>query len=124
MACATGDLAAASPLSWRPLSAVTVVVAAEGYPGAPSDGDEVVVGELPTRVSVVHAGTRRDGERVLAAGGRVLSVTGVGPDLAAARAAAYDGVAAVSLRGGFSRTDIGARAARGEICLPTEQESS
>ena len=122
MACATGDLASQPPLAWRPLSAVTVVVAAEGYPGTPTAGDEVLVGELPAQVHVVHAGTCSDGGRVVVAGGRVLSVTGVGADLAAARLAAYHGVAAVTLRGGFSRTDIGAQAARGEISVPEQEK--
>jgi phosphoribosylamine--glycine ligase len=117
-ACATGALSDAGPLSWRDGAAVTVVVAAEGYPASPATGDEVVVGALPDGVAVLHAGTARDGHRVVSAGGRVLSVTAVGADLAAARSAAYGGVGAVGLRGGHWRTDIGLRAVRGQIEVP------
>jgi phosphoribosylamine--glycine ligase len=117
-AAATGGLARVGPLAWRPGSAVTVVVAVEGYPGAVTTGDRVEVGPLPAGVEVLHAGTRRDGDAVVSAGGRVLSVTARGQDLAAARAAAYAGVEAVSLRGGHWRTDIAAAAAAGEVRVP------
>jgi phosphoribosylamine--glycine ligase len=56
-ACATGHAGRRRPLSWRDGAAVTVVVAAEGYPGTPTAGDEVVVGSLPEGVEVLHAGT-------------------------------------------------------------------
>ena len=121
MACATGTLGKQPPLVWRPLSAVTVVIAAEGYPGAPAAGDTVSVGQLPDQVRVVHAGTTEDDGTVVSSGGRVLSVTGVGDSLAQARDAAYAGVAAVDLRGGFWRRDIADAAVRGEISVP-EQE--
>jgi phosphoribosylamine--glycine ligase len=121
MACATGDLASVGPLRWKTGASVTVVVAAEGYPGTPVAGDEVVVGALPEGVSVLHAGTRLDGGRVLASGGRVLSVTSTGLSLEDARAKAYAGLEAVSLRGGFWRSDIAARAVRGEITVPTQE---
>ena len=121
MACATGDLASVGPLRWKAGASVTVVVAAEGYPGTPVAGDEVVVGALPEGVSVLHAGTRLDDGRVLASGGRVLSVTSTGPSLEDARAKAYAGLEAVSLRGGFWRSDIAARAVRGEITVPTQE---
>jgi phosphoribosylamine---glycine ligase len=120
-ACATGTLADAGPLRWHDGAAVTVVVAAEGYPAAPATGDAVSVGTLPRGVDVLHAGTRRDGERVLSAGGRVLSVTALGPTLADARTAAYDGVAAVALRGAHSRSDIALRAVRGDIVVPGQE---
>ena len=117
-AAATGTLADAEPLRWRAGAAVTVVVAAEGYPGAVASGDEVAVAALPPGVDVLHAGTRRDGPRVVSAGGRVVSVTAVGDSLERARDAAYDGVAAVSLRGGRWRRDIALAAVRGEVRLP------
>ncbi len=125
LACANGTLAAEPPLVWRPGAAVTVVVAAENYPGTPAAGDEVVVGDLPEGVTVLHAGTRlsEDGA-VLTSGGRVLSVTATGSSLAEARTRAYEGVAAVHLRGGFSRSDIAAKAARGEISVPTQVEGA
>ena len=117
-ACATGTLADVGPLSWHPGAAVTVVVAAERYPGAPVTGDAVQVGALPAGVQVLHAGTRQDGDRVVSSGGRVLSVTAVADDLGAARARAYDGVAAVRLRGAHWRTDIARAAVAGEVSLP------
>ncbi|MGZ6791632.1 MAG: phosphoribosylamine--glycine ligase [Mycobacteriales bacterium] len=120
-ACADGTLAQHPPLQWKAGAAVTVVVAAEGYPGTPAAGDEVEVGELPEGVAVLHAGTRLDGDRVVSSGGRVLSVTATGGSLEQARERAYEGVAAVRMRGGFWRSDIAARAARGEIRVPTQE---
>jgi phosphoribosylamine--glycine ligase len=122
LACATGTLAQHPPLRWKPGAAVTVVVAAEGYPGTPAAGDPVEVGPLPEGVAVLHAGTRFDDEhRVVTSGGRVLSVTATGLTLADARERAYQGVAAVAIRGAFSRSDIAAKAARGEITVPTQE---
>ena len=116
-ACATGRLGALPPLQWRAGSAVTVVVAAEGYPDRPVTGDEVVVGALPDGVSVQHAGTALVGGRVVSSGGRVLAVTAVAADLATARERAYQGVAAVTLRGAHSRSDVALRAVRGEVAV-------
>jgi phosphoribosylamine--glycine ligase len=113
VACAKGGLADLPPPVWRAESAVCVVVAAEGYPdkpvtGAPITGAEADFGE---DVAVFHAGTRRDDDGTLrAAGGRVLNVCALGPDLVAARKAAYEAVAQIDLPGGFHRTDIGWRA--------------
>ena len=118
LACATGRLAELGPLAWRDGGAVTVVVAAEGYPAAPVLGDEVLMGSLPDGVAVLHAGTRLDGERLVSAGGRVLSVTATGPSLQEARDRAYEGVSAVSLRGGHWRTDIARAAVADEVHLP------
>jgi len=115
---ATGRLAELPPLRWRPGAAVTVVVAAEGYPSTPATGDPVVVGELPDGVEVLHAGTRVQDGQVVSSGGRVLSVTAVGDALAQARAAAYVGVDRVHLRGAHARSDIALRAVRGEIEVP------
>jgi phosphoribosylamine--glycine ligase len=118
LACATGRLADVGPLRWRQAAAVTVVVAAEGYPGAPTGGDPITVGALPDGVEVLHAGTRADGDAVVSAGGRVLSVTAVGADLRTARELAYAGVAAVELRGSHWRTDVGQLAVAGRIGVP------
>ncbi|MCW2613492.1 MAG: Phosphoribosylamine--glycine ligase [Frankiales bacterium] len=118
LACSTGRLADVGPLAWRDGAAVTVVVASEGYPAAPVTGDDVEVGALPDGVAVLHAGTRLDGDRVVSAGGRVLSVTAVAPDLAAARSLAYEGVTAVRLRGGHWRSDVARAAVTGEVRLP------
>ncbi|KEI44613.1 phosphoribosylamine--glycine ligase [Saccharopolyspora rectivirgula] len=116
-AVATGSLAEQPPLEWADEAAVTVVVAAEGYPGR-TRVDEVISGaDLP---GVLHSGTRRreDGA-VVSAGGRVLSVVATGPDLEAARNAVYERVGQVHLPGSHYRTDIALRAARGEIAVPT-----
>ncbi|MBB6378061.1 phosphoribosylamine--glycine ligase [Pseudonocardia eucalypti] len=116
-AVATGALASAPELEWAPGSAVTVVLAAEGYPGTPRVGDVIVGAEAD---GVLHAGTRRrDDGAVLSSGGRVLSVVGTGGDLAAARADAYERMAKIKLPGGHFRSDIGLRAADGKVTVPT-----
>ncbi len=120
-AAATGRLGEIPALRWRAGAAVTVVVAAEGYPGRPVTGDEVAVGTLPGGVVALHAGTTRSRDRVVSSGGRVLSVTAVGDDLAAARAAAYAGVGAVQLRGAHWRADIGLSAERRAVAVPTRR---
>ncbi|MCU1601534.1 MAG: phosphoribosylamine--glycine ligase [Frankiales bacterium] len=117
---ATGELKGTT-LAWKPGASVTVVVAAENYPGTPAAGDRIELGQLPAGVEVLHAGTRDADGGLVSAGGRVLSVTSVGESLQEAREKAYAGVAQVTLRGGFSRTDIGARAVRGEITIPARR---
>jgi phosphoribosylamine--glycine ligase len=108
-AAATGTLSAHPPLVWRDGAAVTVVLAAAGYPGPPRGGDVLTGADRP---GVLHAGTRRrDDGAVVSAGGRVVSVVGTGPDLAAARDAAYALLAGVHLPGGHHRTDIAAAVA-------------
>jgi phosphoribosylamine---glycine ligase len=119
VASATGILAEHPPLQWRDGSAVTVVVAADGYPVAPRTGDPVdgiAAAEKIDGVSVLHAGTARDEDGVLVtSGGRVLAVTAVAADLAGARESAYRGVERVLIRGAHHRSDIALRASRGEI---------
>ncbi len=103
-AAATGELAAHPPLQWRSGSAVTVVLAAAGYPDRPRTGDVLTGAD---RAGVIHAGTRRrDDGAVVSSGGRVLSATAVGASLTEARAAAYDVLAGVHLPGGHYRSDI------------------
>jgi phosphoribosylamine---glycine ligase len=115
-ATATGALAAEPPLEWAPGAAVTVVVAAEGYPGTPRLGDPIGGAEAN---GVLHAGTRRrDDGAVVSAGGRVLSVVGTGADLEAARSDAYRRLDGVHLPGSHHRTDIALRAVRGEVAVP------
>jgi phosphoribosylamine---glycine ligase len=118
-AAATGTLADHAPLEWRDGYAVTVVIAAAGYPESPRSGD--AIGGLDKVVApayVLHAGTNlRDGETV-SAGGRLLSVTAAAETLAAARDAAYAGVAQITLDGGHHRSDIALLAVRGEIAPP------
>jgi phosphoribosylamine-glycine ligase len=115
-AAATGTLADHPPLRWRDGAAVTVVVAAPGYPESPRTGSPVTGADGE---GVLHAGTAfgPDGT-VLSAGGRVLSVVGLGPDLAAARQAAYERVAAVRLADAHWRTDIALAAVEGRITTP------
>lgn len=115
-AAATGTLAEHPRLEWDEGAAVCVVLAAEGYPGPPRTGDVVIGADGE---GVLHAGTRRmeDGS-VVSAGGRVLSLVGTGPDLAAARDDAYRKLSAVHLTGAHFRSDIAARAAVGEISMP------
>jgi phosphoribosylamine--glycine ligase len=116
-ACATGGLAAQPELDWAPGAAVTVVVAAEGYPGTPRIGDVISGSESE---GVLHAGTRqRDDGAVVSSGGRVLSVVGTGADLAAAREDAYRRVAGVRLTGSHHRGDIALRAVQGLVRVPT-----
>ncbi|ONI72962.1 phosphoribosylamine--glycine ligase [Actinosynnema sp. ALI-1.44] len=115
-AVATGTLADQPPLDWAEGSAVTVVVAAEGYPGRPRTGDVIAGSEAE---GVLHAGTRRreDGA-VVSSGGRVLSVVGMGDDLEAARQDAYRRIENLHLAGSHHRTDIALRASRGEVAVP------
>jgi len=113
LAAATGELASTPPLLWHAGSAVTVVVAAAGYPGTPRTGDPIIGAEQP---GVIHAGTRRrDDGAIVSSGGRVLSATAVGATLAEARQRAYDLVATLDLPGGRHRSDIALRAVRDEI---------
>ena len=112
-AAATGSLAEQPPLRWRQGAAVTVVLAAENYPGRPRVGDVIVGAEAE---GVLHAGTaRRDDGTIVSSGGRVLSVVGTGPDLAAAREDAYRLIKSIRLPGSHFRTDIGLAAAEGQI---------
>jgi phosphoribosylamine--glycine ligase len=128
-AAASGDLAGAAPLEWRPGAAVVVVIAAEGYPEHPVKGDKITGAERAgvsrpgagggrggsgqagsSDAYLLHAGTARDGEGALvSAGGRVLNAVGSGPDVATARARAYELAGTVSMRGGWYRRDIAAR---------------
>jgi phosphoribosylamine---glycine ligase len=115
-ATATGRLAEHPPLQWADGVAVTVVVAADGYPGPPRVGDVITGAD---GAGVLHAGTRRrDDGAVVSAGGRVLSVVGTGPDLAAARREAYERLEQVHLAGCHHRTDIALRAAQGSVSVP------
>jgi phosphoribosylamine---glycine ligase len=110
-AAATGELAAHPPLTWHTGAAVTVVVASRNYPGSPRTGDVITGADRP---GVIHAGTARKADGALvSAGGRVLSVTATGADLAAARDAAYALVDGITLDGSQHRRDIALKAAQG-----------
>jgi phosphoribosylamine--glycine ligase len=111
MDAATGRLVDSAPLRWRSEAAVTVVVAAAGYPGTVRTGDPISgieAADALDDVHVLHAGTRADDGVLVSAGGRVLSVVGLGDGVQAARAAAYRGVAEIRLDGEQHRTDIAA----------------
>ena len=114
-AAADGGLAGAGPLRWAPGAAVTVVLAAEGYPGTPVTGDDIEGIEDSQRTAgayVLHAGTAVSAAgNLVSGGGRVLDVVGTGADLAQARAAAYRAIAKIRMRGGWYRRDIAERAA-------------
>ena len=107
--CATrpGGLAAAE-LRWADEWAVTVVLASAGYPASSHSGDPIAgLDSVPAEVEVTHAGTARTGDgTVVTAGGRVLNVTGFGPDARSARAAAYAGADMISFDGMQLRRDI------------------
>jgi phosphoribosylamine--glycine ligase len=112
-AAGTGTLADFGELRWRDGAAVTVVLAAENYPGRPRVGDVVVGSEAE---GVLHAGTaRRDDAAIVSSGGRVLSVVGTGADLSAARTKAYDILDSIRLPGSHFRGDIALAAAEGKI---------
>ncbi|ANH92302.1 phosphoribosylamine--glycine ligase [Streptomyces sp. SAT1] len=118
LAAATGTLGDLEPLRWSDEAAVTVVVASHNYPGTPRTGDPItgldeVAAEDAPHAYVLHAGTRQEDGAVLSAGGRVLSVTAVGKDLAEARERAYTAVGRIRLDGSQHRTDIAAKAAAG-----------
>ncbi len=107
-ACADGNLGRLEP-AWKPDAAVCVVMAAEGYPGAYEKGRPIEgVAEAEAAGAVVfHAGTCLDeGGRLVTAGGRVLGVTALGPDLAAARERAYAAVDRIRWDGEHHRHDI------------------
>ncbi|MQY24646.1 phosphoribosylamine--glycine ligase [Nocardia aurantia] len=119
-ATATGSLDQAPPLRWHDGAAITVVLAAENYPGRPRTGD-VIAGTETTEpdTDVLHAGTAlRDDGALVSAGGRVLSIVATGADLAEARTRAYDRLAGVKLPGAHCRTDIALAAVEDRISVP------
>lgn len=114
-AAATGKLAELSPLEWSDEAAVTVVMASENYPESPVLGDAVdglMEAIRVPNVDILHAGTKIQDGQIVTSGGRVLSVTATGSDLAAARAAAYEAISKINIRGAHWRSDIAAEAAR------------
>ena len=110
---ATGNLKETT-LDWKADSAVTVVLAAEGYPAAPKSGGVITGFSAIENVQIFHAGTSHSDQGVVASGGRVLTVTGIGEDLTEARNLAYRAISQISLSGSFYRTDIALNASVAE----------
>jgi phosphoribosylamine--glycine ligase len=110
---ATRDLDGVT-LQWREESAVTVVLAAHGYPESPRTGDPITGLPDIDCVEVFQAGTGSTGENLVSNGGRVLAVTGLGSDLTEARNCAYRGISQIHLAGSFFRTDIALNASIAE----------
>jgi phosphoribosylamine--glycine ligase len=110
---ATGNLKETT-LDWRDDSAVTVVLAAEGYPSAPKSGGAITGFSTIDNVQIYHAGTSTTEQGVVASGGRVLTVTGIGEDLTEARNRAYRAISQIRLAGSFYRTDIALNASVAE----------
>ncbi len=103
---ATGNLTTDGPLEWSDQAAVTVVLAAEDYPAAPKIGDPITGIQSIEGADVYQAGTKIQDGTLHSAGGRVLSVTGLGATLTEARVKAYEAIAKISLRGAHYRRDI------------------
>ena len=114
-AAAEGELAHVSA-RWKDDAALTVVMAAEGYPGTPKKGTPIsgLAAAEATGAKVFHAGTALEGGQLVAIGGRVLNVTAHGANVTSARAQAYAAVDAIDWPGGFCRRDIGWRAVERE----------
>ncbi len=120
IAGASGKLSSLPELQWKPESAVTVVMAAKGYPDSPVSGAVISgIEQAQDQGSLVyHAGTKiNEAGELLVNGGRVLSVTALGSDLAVARSQAYAGVERIRFDGEHHRSDIALKAALGEIRL-------
>ena len=125
-AAARGELDELGPLNWHPGSAVTVVLATPGYPDAPKLGGAITGADASGADAeagwdaawVVHAGTARRDDSLVATGGRVLCATARAADLPGARERAYDLLDGIRLDGGHYRRDIALAAAEGRTALP------
>jgi len=112
LAVATGRLGEIEPPRLSGQHAMTVIVAARGYPGTPASGGairEIEAAEQVQGVTVFHAGTAQSDAGLVAKGGRVLAVTAVAETFANARARAYRAVDQIDFADGFHRRDIGWR---------------
>jgi phosphoribosylamine---glycine ligase len=111
MATARGRLAECPPPRFSKEAALTVVLAANGYPGTPEKGGRISGLEQAAACGTkpFHAGTARKAGALIANGGRVLNVTALGATVAEAQAKAYAGVDAIDFPSGFCRRDIGWR---------------
>jgi phosphoribosylamine--glycine ligase len=108
-------------LRWYPEAALTVVMAANGYPGSYSKGSVIEgldAAAAVEGVEIFHAGTREEGGRILADGGRVLDVSALGKTVGEAQQRAYAAIDRIRWDGGFCRRDIGFRAVEREEAKP------
>jgi phosphoribosylamine---glycine ligase len=113
-------------LRWYPDAALTVVMAAKGYPGVYRTGSEIVGlddAEKIENVVIFHAGTKAEAGRIVANGGRVLGVSAFGETIAAARGRSYAAIDRIQWPDGFCRSDIGARAIEHERPHPMPRSS-
>jgi phosphoribosylamine--glycine ligase len=101
-------------LEWRDESAVTVVLAAPGYPDAPQVNGEIAKIPNIADTQIFHAGTSQNGSSLISTGGRVMTVTGIGEDLTQARDRAYRAISQIELIGSFYRSDIALNASVAE----------
>jgi phosphoribosylamine---glycine ligase len=111
LACAEGRLAEVGPLRFSDRVALTVIMAANGYPGTPATGGTIAGIDAAEAAGAIvfQAGTRQDGDTLRASGGRVLAVTAEGPSVRWAQAAAYAAIDRIDFPTGFCRRDIGWR---------------
>ncbi len=112
MACSDGTLDQIN-IKWKQQSAMNVVMAANGYPGSYEKNTVIknlVEAESSDKVVIFHAGTKKDGEQILATGGRVLNVTALDNSVTDAKKTAYDALDKIDWPYGFCRRDIGWRA--------------
>lgn len=120
LACADSKLASFPPVRFGKQAALTVVMAAKGYPGTPAAGGAIRFGDAEAGgAKVFHAGTTRDGEALVASGGRVLNVTALGETVSQSQARAYAAVDAIDAPDLFCRRDIGYR----EVAREAERET-
>jgi phosphoribosylamine---glycine ligase len=108
LAVAEGRLVDAVTPEFSPDTALTVVMAANGYPDTPEKGGAIIIGDTGT-AKVFHAGTAIQGGQLIANGGRVLNVTAIGKSVSEAQSSAYSAIKAISFPTGFCRNDIGWR---------------
>ncbi len=119
MACATGELAITPEPTFRPDYALTVVMAARGYPGTPDKGGAIarIAAAEGDAVKVFHAGTAMQDDTLVANGGRVLNVTALGSSVTEAQTRAYAALDAIDFASGFCRRDIGWREVAREAAI-------
>jgi phosphoribosylamine---glycine ligase len=116
LATARSELASATPPRFSDDTALTVVMAAKGYPGTPEKGAAITLGNIGDAM-IFHAGTALVENRLIANGGRVLNVTALGKTVTQARTAAYAAIDRIDFSDGFCRRDIGWREAEREVAI-------